>query len=320
MEDAEGCRILEVKGSKKMKPDISQHEYIVVTIQRGEEKGYVVFERVPARDTEGPTSSMTSLDSRSSRNSSINTSVGSCSSVNANDKVTFLTDGKPPLHHETTWTITFQAQDRPEFYVAASIATAIFSCYPEYNLSSTNCYFFVNVFEYMLAKNCKGGVYTKGSVQAGTTRGVKLWTPKLKTGKKEPDIEAELLSQLRTFRACLETKAARAAEVQRKVEERVEERHMMARQVELQQVQEQHMEELGSEREARLKKEEEVERERKEKEREREVRLKKEEEKEREREARLKTEEELEAGRKREEELKRKLEEMERQAALNRAQ
>ncbi|KAG6880216.1 hypothetical protein C0992_003880 [Termitomyces sp. T32_za158] len=281
MEDAEGCRILKVAGGKKMKPDISQHEYVVVTIKRGEEKGYVVFERVPARRTEGtPSSSSMSVESR---NSSANMSMASNSPSDAIDKVTFVTDAKPYPHHETTWTIKFEDSDQPAFYIAVNIAAAISECHPDYTLFNTNCYFYADMFQYMLTEECKGGVYTPGDVQAGSTQGYNFWKSSVKQGSSV-EVNTKFSSQIKIFRETLEAKAARAAEVQRKTEERhqvelqqverkvqrkEEERHQVELQQvheqhneELQQVHEQHNEELAREREAGRKREEELVRER----------------------------------------------------------
>ncbi|KAG6880309.1 hypothetical protein C0992_000086 [Termitomyces sp. T32_za158] len=237
LEDAEGCRICEVVGWKEKKR--SEHEFVVVSIIRGDQKAYVVFERGPDLDTPRQSLSSLSVASPGSSTTSVTSSaLASSLPFGADDKVKFASSGDFQSRAKRIWRITFK--NYPPFYIAVNIATTIFASFPDYVVSKTNCYFFTHVFHTMLLKECNDCMPTvqEGSTSAGHTLGVPFWSPPLTPEQLELRFKAAFDEQIKDFRKKLTEKAALTAKERHERDEVVRQEERDQHKVELDRVKE----------------------------------------------------------------------------------
>ncbi|KAG6893005.1 hypothetical protein C0992_011610, partial [Termitomyces sp. T32_za158] len=198
LENAEACRIIRVTGWKQNAG--TQHEFALVTITRGGQEAYVVFERGP--DIRNP--SLSSVDissiSESSTDTSVSVSLAASSPFKAYDSVDFPSSNYPDCDAKRIWKMDFDSP--PPFYIAVIIASTIHSCFPRYVLSKTNCYFLVHVFQSMLLSHCKEfkPTVSAGDTLAGYTQGLKFWKPPLTPEEVDAKVDEEYDEQIKEFR------------------------------------------------------------------------------------------------------------------------
>ncbi|KAG6875779.1 hypothetical protein C0993_007472 [Termitomyces sp. T159_Od127] len=156
LENAELCRITEIRGLKYLLSDRGQSEHLAVAVIKNTAKAYVIFQRFSRKP-------LIECSARSSFGSVFSSSASASTHSSSTPTLplasVYIPEDHVSLHHyrfpssRYPWTWSMKFKNPIPFYVALSIASAISAAFPEYHPSEENRYFLVQVFFEILKKH-----------------------------------------------------------------------------------------------------------------------------------------------------------------------